>query len=62
MQRVTVSMLGCRLNQFESDAIELLLTERGYTLVPDAAACDVHVINYCTITHLADQQAQQMVR
>ena len=59
--RVAVTTLGCRLNQFESDALERRLVTAGHEVV-EAAAADVHVINSCTITHEADAEARALVR
>jgi threonylcarbamoyladenosine tRNA methylthiotransferase MtaB len=57
--RIKISTLGCRLNQFESDALERLLGARGYTIVASDALADVHILNSCTITHGADRDARQ---
>ena len=62
MQRVTITTLGCRLNQFESDALERSLQERGYTIVRDGSPSDIHILNSCTITHQADNEAASLVR
>ena len=56
-----ITTLGCRLNQFDSDAIERMAKERGWTIAkPEEAA--VHIVNGCTITHDADADSRQAVR
>lgn len=60
--RVAFATLGCRLNQFESDALERMAQEAGHEVVDAAAAPEVVVVNTCTITHEADADARQLVR
>ena len=61
MKRVCVTTLGCRLNQFESDALERLLAQGGYRIVAPAEPADIHILNTCTITHQADAEARALV-
>ncbi|WAS97865.1 tRNA (N(6)-L-threonylcarbamoyladenosine(37)-C(2))-methylthiotransferase MtaB [Nannocystis punicea] len=60
--RVAFSTHGCRLNQFESDALEQMARAAGHTVVDAEAAPEVVVVNTCTITHEADADARQHVR
>ncbi|MCY1005228.1 tRNA (N(6)-L-threonylcarbamoyladenosine(37)-C(2))-methylthiotransferase MtaB [Nannocystis pusilla] len=60
--RVAFSTLGCRLNQFESDALEQMARAAGHTVVDAEAAPEVVIVNTCTITHEADADARQHVR
>jgi threonylcarbamoyladenosine tRNA methylthiotransferase MtaB len=60
--RVAFATLGCRLNQFESDALEQMAREAGHTVVDAAAAPELVIVNTCTITHEADADARQQVR
>ena len=64
MSRATVSFetVGCRLNQYESDALERVFVDRGYTVVPFHRPADVCVINTCTVTGRSDHRSRQMVR
>lgn len=54
--------LGCKLNSFDSAAIEGELASRGFRATADATAADVVVINSCTVTHRADADARKLVR
>ncbi len=60
--RVAFTTLGCRLNQFETDALEQVTRDAGHAVVPFGAAADVVVVNSCTITHDADADTRQLVR
>ena len=48
--RVAIHTLGCKVNQYESQAMEELLRARGHSLVPFEAQADVYLINSCTVT------------
>jgi threonylcarbamoyladenosine tRNA methylthiotransferase MtaB len=61
--RVAFATLGCRLNQFETDALERAAREAGHEIVEFSdRAADLYVINSCTITHDADADTRQLVR
>jgi len=62
MITVAVATLGCKVNQFESEALMDASEQRGYALVPFEGGADVAIINTCTVTHRADFQSRQMVR
>jgi threonylcarbamoyladenosine tRNA methylthiotransferase MtaB len=62
MTTVTVATLGCKVNQFESEALMASLEQRGYDLVPFGGGADITIINTCTVTQRADFQSRQMVR
>ena len=62
MTTVAVATLGCKVNQFESEALMDALEQRGYALVPFEGGADVAIINTCTVTHRADFQSRQTVR
>src|SRR5208337_4846425 len=62
MTTVAVATLGCKVNQFESEALMDALGQKGYVLVPFDGEADVAIINTCTVTHRADFQSRQMVR
>jgi threonylcarbamoyladenosine tRNA methylthiotransferase MtaB len=62
MTTVAFATLGCKVNQFESEALMGSLAERGYDLVPFGEKADITIINTCTVTHRADFQSRQMVR
>lgn len=54
--------LGCRLNQYETEAIREQFEARGYRVVPYDARADVYVVNTCTVTARADYRARQTLR
>jgi threonylcarbamoyladenosine tRNA methylthiotransferase MtaB len=62
MTTVSVATLGCKVNQFESEALIDGFEQRRYTVVPFEEGADITLINTCTITHRADFQSRQMVR
>jgi threonylcarbamoyladenosine tRNA methylthiotransferase MtaB len=54
--------LGCKLNQFDTAAIEGELTRRGLAPEPDASLAGVVIVNTCTVTHKADAEARRLIR
>jgi threonylcarbamoyladenosine tRNA methylthiotransferase MtaB len=62
MATVTVTTLGCKVNQFESEALMASLEDRGHRLVPFGEPAEITIVNTCTVTHRADFQSRQMVR
>ena len=53
--------LGCRVNQYESDAMAELMQSAGYEITDDPAAADVCIVNTCTVTNIADRKSRQML-
>lgn len=53
--------LGCRVNQYESDAMAELILGAGYEIVQDPESADVCVVNTCTVTNIADRKSRQML-
>src|SRR3972149_373761 len=62
MTTVSIGTLGCKVNQFESEALIDALEQRKYTVVPFEEGADITIINTCTVTQRADFQSRQMVR
>ncbi len=62
MTSISVTTLGCKVNQYESEALIDALEQKGYALVPFGEGADITIINTCTVTHRADFQSRQMVR
>ena len=60
--RVAIYTLGCKVNQYETQAMEAELTRRGHALVPFDGAADAYVINTCTVTAVSDKKSRQMIR
>ena len=53
--------LGCKVNAYETEAMQHLLEKAGYEIVPFAPGADVYVINTCTVTNMADRKSRQML-
>ena len=60
--RVAFYTLGCKVNQYETQALEQLFAGRGHTLVPFEGAADAYIINSCTVTAVSDKKSRQVVR
>ena len=60
--RIAFATVGCRLNQFETDALRGKALAEGHQIVPFAAAADAYVINTCTITAEADADSRRLAR
>lgn len=60
--RIAFATVGCRLNQFETDALRGRAQAEGHAIVPFDAPADVYVINTCTITAEADADSRQLAR
>ena len=54
--------LGCKVNQYETQAMERLLTDRGHTVGTFDGHCDVYVINTCSVTAVADKKNRAVIR
>ena len=59
---VGILTLGCKVNQYESEAIGELFEARGFRVLSATKVCDVYVINTCTVTAESDRKARQMIR
>ena len=62
MYKASIFTLGCRVNQYESDAIEAQLKESGFEIVPFGTKSDVVIINTCTVTAESDRKSRQHIR
>ena len=60
--RFAIYTLGCKVNQYETQAMERELTARGHTLVPFEGEADAYVVNTCSVTAVSDKKSRQMVR
>lgn len=60
--RVAIHTLGCKVNQYETQAMEEILRDRGHTLTPFEGEADVYIINSCTVTAVSDKKSRQAVR
>ncbi len=59
---VGIYTLGCKVNQYESEAIGEELEALGFSLCSPTAACDVYIVNTCTVTAESDRKARQFIR
>lgn len=62
MKKVAFKTLGCRLNQFETDALVTQFHRAGYQVVDDSVPADITVINTCTVTSQSDQKSRYAIR
>lgn len=62
MKRVAFHTLGCKVNQYETEAMEELFQKSGYNIVDENDQADVYVINTCTVTNLSDRKSRQFIR
>ena len=60
-KKVALHNLGCKVNAYELEAMEQMLREAGYEIVPFAPGADVYIINTCTVTNIADRKSRQML-
>ena len=61
MKKAALHNLGCKVNGYETEAMQKLLEEDGYEIVPFHEKADVYVINTCTVTNIADKKSRQML-
>lgn len=61
MKSVAFCTLGCKVNQYETDAMEELFGAAGYEIRPFGEAADINIINTCTVTNIADRKSRQML-
>lgn len=62
MKKVAFHTLGCKVNQYETEAMERLFEESGYEVVDENELADIYVINTCTVTNLSDRKSRQFIR
>lgn len=61
MKKVALHNLGCKVNAYETEAMQELLLENGYEIVPFEEGADIYIINTCTVTNMADRKSRQML-
>ena len=62
MKRAAFYTLGCKVNQYETEAMEELFVSAGYTLTPFDETADIYIINTCSVTNMSDRKSRQMIR
>lgn len=60
--KVAICTLGCKVNQYETQALEQELLHRGHTLVDFEETADAYVVNTCSVTAVSDKKSRQMLR
>ena len=60
--RVAIYTLGCKVNQYETQAMEQLLVQSGHTLGSFDEICDGYIINTCTVTAVSDKKSRNAIR
>ena len=61
MKSVAFCTLGCKVNQYETDAMEEIFQKGGYEIRDFHEKADIYVINTCTVTNMADRKSRQML-
>ncbi len=61
MPKAALHKLGCKVNAYETEAMQQQLEERGYEIVPFDQKADVYIINTCSVTNIADRKSRQML-
>ena len=60
--RIAIYTLGCKVNQYETQAMEQELTRRGHEIVSFDGAADAYIVNTCSVTAVSDKKSRQMIR
>ncbi len=61
MKKAALHNLGCKVNAYETEAMQELLRKQGFEIVPFQEKADVYIINTCTVTNMADRKSRQML-
>lgn len=61
MKKAALHNLGCKVNAYETEAMQQRLSDCGYEIVPFTEKADVYIINTCTVTNMADRKSRQML-
>lgn len=61
MKKVALHNLGCKVNAYETEAMQEMLEQEGYEIVPFKEGADIYIINTCTVTNIADRKSRQML-
>lgn len=61
MKKVALHNLGCKVNAYETEAMQEMLEREGYEIVPFQEGADIYIINTCTVTNIADRKSRQML-
>lgn len=61
MRKVAFHTLGCKVNQYETEAMEELFEKANYNIVSFSEVADIYIVNTCTVTNIADKKSRQML-
>ena len=61
MRKAAFHNLGCKVNSYDTEAMQQLLEDAGYEIVPFREGADVYIINTCSVTNVADRKSRQML-
>lgn len=61
MKKAALHNLGCKVNAYETEAMQEMLESAGYEIVPFKEGADIYIINTCTVTNIADRKSRQML-
>ena len=61
MKKAALHNLGCKVNAYETEAMQEMLEKAGYEIVPFGEGADIYIINTCTVTNIADRKSRQML-
>lgn len=61
MESIALHNLGCKVNGYEMEIMQQMLSKKGYKIVPFEEKADIYIINTCTVTNIADRKSRQML-
>lgn len=62
MKKVAFITLGCKVNQYETNAMTQQFLQKGYEITEPAEKADIYIVNTCTVTNMSDRKSRQMLR
>lgn len=62
MKTASFYTLGCKVNQYETEAVSELFADNGYTILPFGEKADCYIINTCSVTSMSDRKSRQIIR
>lgn len=61
MKKVAFQNLGCKVNEYEMEFMQQIMSQNGYEIVPFDTKADIYIVNTCTVTNIADRKSRQML-
>ena len=62
MKKVSFYTLGCKVNQYETNAMTQKFQEKGYEITDINEIADIYIVNTCTVTNMSDRKSRQVLR